>query len=192
MTAGSPSSASSPSTSAAVNRRSTSRSVTSTGPTPTIVAWDRPRPQRISARWRTSRLCWRPMESAPTAEWARRQQTPLKLYNSLSREIAIFRPLTDNHVRIYTCGPTVYNYGHIGNLRAYVFADTLRRTLQWQGYDVTHVINITDVGHLTSDADTGDDKVELAARSARSSAYEITEKYTSAFFSDLGDLIPAR
>jgi cysteinyl-tRNA synthetase len=128
------------------------------------------------------------MEIAPTAEWARRQQTPLKLYNSLSRKVGIFRALNDNHVRIYTCGPTVYNYAHIGNLRAYVFADTLRRTLQWQGYDVTHVINITDVGHLTSDADTGDDKVELAARSARSSAYEITEKYTAAFFADLTDL----
>ncbi len=89
---------------------------------------------------------------------------------------------------MYTCGPTVYNYAHIGNLRAYLFADTLKRMLQWKGFDVTHIINITDVGHLTSDADAGDDKVELAARSANRSAYEITDKYTRAFSEDLESL----
>jgi cysteinyl-tRNA synthetase len=128
------------------------------------------------------------MERTSTAEWDHGRQAPLRLYNSLTRQLGVFEAVKDNHVRVYTCGPTVYNYAHIGNLRAYIFADTLRRTLQWKGYDVTHVINITDVGHLTSDADTGEDKVELAARAAHRSAYEITENYTSAFFSDLGDL----
>jgi cysteinyl-tRNA synthetase len=128
------------------------------------------------------------MERTSTAERDHGRQAPLRLYNSLTRQLGVFEAVKDNHVRVYTCGPTVYNYAHIGNLRAYIFADTLRRTLQWKGYDVTHVINITDVGHLTSDADTGEDKVELAARSAHRSAYEITENYTSAFFSDLGDL----
>jgi cysteinyl-tRNA synthetase len=111
--------------------------------------------------------------------------TPVRLFNSLERRPDVVVPLHGDHVRMYTCGPTVYNYAHIGNLRAYLFADTLRRTLQWKGFDVTHIINITDVGHLTSDADAGDDKVELAARTANRSAFEITEKYTNAFFEDL-------
>src|SRR3546814_1413049 len=85
---------------------------------------------------------------------------PLRLFNSLTRQIETFAPITPGRVRVYSCGPTVYNYAHLGNLRAYVFTDTLRRTLMWKGYDVTHIINITDVGHLTSDADAGDDKME--------------------------------
>ncbi len=89
---------------------------------------------------------------------------PLRLFNSLTRAVASFAPIEDGHARIYSCGPTVYNYAHIGNLRAYVFTDTLRRTLLWKGLSVTHIINITDVGHLTSDADAGDDKMEAAAR----------------------------
>src|SRR3546814_12647634 len=89
---------------------------------------------------------------------------PLRLFNSLTRQIETFAPITPGRVRVYSCGPTVYNYAHLGNLRAYVFTDTLRRTLMWKGYDVTHIINITDVGHLTSDADAGDDKMEAAAR----------------------------
>src|SRR3546814_3222951 len=84
--------------------------------------------------------------------------------NSLTRQIETFAPITPGRVRVYSCGPTVYNYAHLGNLRAYVFTDTLRRTLMWKGYDVTHIINITDVGHLTSDADAGDDKMEAADR----------------------------
>src|SRR3546814_2329931 len=80
---------------------------------------------------------------------------PLRLFNSLTRQIETFAPITPGRVRVYSCGPTVYNYAHLGNLRAYVFTDTLRRTLMWKGYDVTHIINITDVGHLTSDADAG-------------------------------------
>ncbi|MBF6126612.1 cysteine--tRNA ligase [Nocardia brasiliensis] len=117
-----------------------------------------------------------------------RRRTPVQLFDSLNRRLEVFTPMHGNAARVYTCGPTVYNYAHIGNLRAYLFADTLRRTLQWKGYDVTHVVNITDVGHLTSDEDAGDDKVELAARSNKRSVYEITEKYTHAFFDDLEKL----
>lgn len=112
----------------------------------------------------------------------------MRLFNSMTRRLEPFRPRQGNQARVYSCGPTVYNYAHVGNLRAYVFADTLRRTLQWKLLDVLHVINITDVGHLTSDADEGEDKVELAARTARRSAYEITQEYTEAFFADLGRL----
>ena len=114
--------------------------------------------------------------------------TPVRLFNSLGRRLDVVPSVPGRAVRMYTCGPTVYNYAHIGNLRAYVFADTLRRTLQWKGFDVSHIVNITDVGHLTSDADAGEDKVELAARSANRSAYEITETYTRAFFEDLEKL----
>ena len=89
----------------------------------------------------------------------RGREIPLRLWNSLGRALQPFEPLVAGTARLYSCGLTVYNYAHIGNLRAYVFADTLRRVLQWKGYDVFHVINITDVGHLTSDADEGDDKV---------------------------------
>ncbi|HEX8553138.1 MAG TPA: cysteine--tRNA ligase, partial [Sphingomonas sp.] len=90
--------------------------------------------------------------------------TPLHLYNSLSRATEPFVPLDPADVRVYSCGPTVYNYAHIGNLRAYVFTDTLARVLTWKGYPLTHIINITDVGHLTSDADAGDDKMEAQAK----------------------------
>ena len=90
--------------------------------------------------------------------------------------------------RLYSCGPTVYNYAHLGNLRAYVFTDTLRRTLQWKGYDVTHIINITDVGHLTSDADAGDDKMEAAARAQAKSIWDIAAHYTEAFKRNIADL----
>src|SRR3546814_4175737 len=106
---------------------------------------------------------------------------PLRLFNSLTRQIETFAPITPGHVRVYSCGPTVYNYAHLGNLRAYVFTDTLRRTLMWKGYDVTHIINITDVGHLTSDADAGDDKMEAAARAQAKSIWDIAAHYTEAF-----------
>jgi cysteinyl-tRNA synthetase len=119
-------------------------------------------------------------EDSPTGE-----AIPVRLYNSLTRRLDAFRPRHGHRARVYTCGPTVYNYAHMGNLRAYVFADTLRRTLQWKRYDVLHVINVTDVGHLTSDADEGEDKVELAAWQAHRSASEITQQYTDAFFADL-------
>src|SRR4029077_19474158 len=89
---------------------------------------------------------------------------PVRLFNTLTRQVGDFAPANPPEVGMYTCGPTVYADQHIGNMRAYVFADTLKRVLTWTGYRVRHVINITDVGHLTSDADDGDDKLELAAR----------------------------
>ena len=92
---------------------------------------------------------------------------PLTLFNSLTRATEAFAPIDPRMVRLYSCGPTVYSTAHLGNLRAYVFTDTLRRVLNWKGYATTHVINITDVGHLTSDADAGDDKMELAAQKAK-------------------------
>jgi cysteinyl-tRNA synthetase len=89
---------------------------------------------------------------------------------------------------MYSCGPTVYAYQHIGNMRAYVFADTLKRALRWKGFDVRHVINITDVGHLTSDSDEGDDKLELAARREGRTIWEIADHYTKTFKEDLAKL----
>ncbi len=96
-----------------------------------------------------------------------------------------FEPLEGNRVRIYACGPTVYDYAHIGNLRTYLFEDVLRRTLEFCGYEVYHVVNITDVGHLTSDADTGEDKIEKGSRRTGKSAWEIAEIFTVAFQSDI-------
>jgi cysteinyl-tRNA synthetase len=115
-------------------------------------------------------------------------QTPLKLFNSLTRQLENFVPIHGNEARVYTCGPTVYNYQHIGNMRAYVFADTLGRALRFKGYDVKHVINITDVGHLTSDADAGDDKMEKAASAAGKSAWDIAKFYQADFEADLARL----
>lgn len=114
---------------------------------------------------------------------------PLTLYNSLTRSLERFAPLDPARgVRVYSCGPTVYNYAHLGNLRAYVFTDTLSRVLTWKGYTLTHVINITDVGHLTSDADAGDDKMEAAARAQAKSIWDIAAHYTAAFKQNLRDL----
>ncbi len=113
---------------------------------------------------------------------------PLTLFNSLSRALERFEPIDPALVRIYSCGPTVYDFAHLGNLRAYVFTDTLRRTLNWKGYAVNHVINITDVGHLTSDADAGDDKMELAANRAGKTIWDIAAFYTAAFKADLAAL----
>ena len=114
---------------------------------------------------------------------------PLTLYNSLTRSLEAFQPLdSEKGVRVYSCGPTVYNYAHLGNLRAYVFTDTLSRVLSWKGYPLTHVINITDVGHLTSDADAGDDKMEAAARAQAKSIWDIAAHYTAAFKQNIADL----
>ena len=113
---------------------------------------------------------------------------PLFLYNSLGRAIERFDPIDPADVRVYSCGPTVYDYAHIGNLRAYVFTDTLSRVLTWKGWPLTHVINITDVGHLTSDADAGDDKMEAAARASSRDIWAIAEHYTQAFKQNLIDL----
>ena len=114
--------------------------------------------------------------------------TPLRLFNSLTRAIEAFAPIEPGHARVYSCGPTVYNYAHLGNLRAYVFTDTLRRALIWSGLSVTHIINITDVGHLTSDADAGDDKMEAAARASAKSIWDIAAHYTDAFKRNIADL----
>ena len=113
------------------------------------------------------------------------RDAPLQLYNGLHRAVEEFKPILPGRVRLYTCGLTVYNYAHLGNLRAYLFTDTLRRVLEWKGYDVLHVMNITDVGHLTSDADEGDDKVESAAQKTGRSVWQITEHYTRDFQDNL-------
>lgn len=110
------------------------------------------------------------------------------LHNTLGNKKEIFTPLKADEVSMYNCGPTVYNYAHIGNLRAYVFADILRRMFEFNGYKVKQVINITDVGHLTSNADVGDDKVEQAAQKEGKTAKAITNFYTEAFFKDLDAL----
>ena len=112
----------------------------------------------------------------------------LKLFNTLLRKKEIFRPIKNKKVSLYTCGPTVYDTPHIGNLRCYIFEDVLKRTLIYNGYKVNHIMNITDVGHLTSDADTGEDKIEKSARKKKKSPYEIAEFYTKIFKSNLKDL----
>ncbi len=110
---------------------------------------------------------------------------PLHLFNSLTREIEAFHPIHPGEARVYSCGPTVYNYPHIGNMRAYVFADILGRTLSWKGYALTHVINITDVGHLTDDADAGEDKMEKMAAEKAQSIWDIARHYTEAYWADV-------
>ena len=112
----------------------------------------------------------------------------LRVYNTLSREKEEFKPLEGNEVRIYTCGPTVYYFAHIGNMRAYIFMDNLRKVLKLNGYTLKHAMNITDVGHMTSDADEGEDKMDKAAREQKMSPWEIAEKYTKAFLKDLDKL----
>jgi len=112
----------------------------------------------------------------------------LKLYNTLGRKKQTFKPIEDKNVGMYTCGPTVYWYAHIGNLRSYIFADTLKRILLYYGYKVKHVMNITDVGHLTSDADTGEEKMEIAARREHKSAWDIAKFYEKRFFEDSAKL----
>ncbi|MBA4160665.1 MAG: cysteine--tRNA ligase [Novosphingobium sp.] len=119
---------------------------------------------------------------------------PLKLFNSLTRQLEPFQPVHPGvpgepdkpaEARVYTCGPTVYNYPHIGNMRAYVFADVLGRTLSFKGYKLTHVINITDVGHLTDDADAGEDKMEKVAAEKAQSIWDIARHYTEAYWADI-------
>ncbi len=113
----------------------------------------------------------------------------LRLYDTYERQIREFEPLhPEQGVGLYACGPTVYNFAHLGNLRTYLFEDLLRRTLELAGYRVNHVMNITDVGHLTSDADTGEDKMEVGARRTGMTAWELAEFYASAFREDLEQL----
>jgi len=112
----------------------------------------------------------------------------LRLYNTLTRRKEDFKPIEPGKVRMYTCGPTVYNYAHIGNLRSYIFADILRRTLEYAGYEVKQVMNVTDVGHLTSDSDTGEDKMEREARESGRDIWEIARYFEDVFFDDIAKL----
>jgi len=112
----------------------------------------------------------------------------ITLYNTLSRKKEVFKPIKEGHLGIYTCGPTVYWFQHVGNLRTYVFSDILRRMFEYFGYKVTHIINVTDVGHLTSDADSGDDKMELAAKREGKTADEIAKFYFDEFVKDFNRL----
>ena len=108
----------------------------------------------------------------------------MKLYNTETKKIEEFIPWEENTVKMYTCGPTVYNYAHIGNLRTYIMEDILEKTLRLLGYNVTRVMNITDVGHLSSDADTGEDKMVKSAKKEHKSVLDIAKYYTEAFFKD--------
>ena len=112
----------------------------------------------------------------------------IKLFNTLTRKIEEFKSIDEKEVRMYTCGPTVYNYAHIGNLRAYLFMDTLRRVLKYNGYKLKHVMNITDVGHLVSDSDEGEDKMLKAARRENKDPFEIAQFYMDAFLKDIDSL----
>ena len=112
----------------------------------------------------------------------------LKLFNTLSREKEVFKPIDEKEVRIYTCGPTVYYFAHVGNLRSYLFMDNLRIVLKYNGYNLRHAMNITDVGHLESDADEGEDKMAKAARREHKDPYEIAEFYMDRFLEDLRKL----
>ncbi len=108
----------------------------------------------------------------------------MKLYNTLTRKVDEFIPNEEGKVKLYTCGPTVYHYAHIGNIRNYIGHDILDKTLRYLGYEVTRAMNITDVGHLTSDSDSGEDKMEVARKREHKSAMEIAKFYTDAFFDD--------
>ena len=112
----------------------------------------------------------------------------LRFYNTMGRQLQDFVPIHEGKVGFYGCGPTVYNYAHIGNLRAYVFLDILDKTFQFLGYDVKHVMNITDIGHLSGDADDGEDKMLKTANEKGKSVLEIANFYTQAFFSDIDKL----
>ena len=108
----------------------------------------------------------------------------MRLYNTLTRQIEEFVPYDKEEVKMYTCGPTVYHYAHIGNLRTYIFEDILEKALEYIGYNVKRVMNITDVGHMTSDADSGEDKMLKGAKRENKTVWEIAEYYKNAFFTD--------
>jgi len=108
----------------------------------------------------------------------------MKLFNTLTKKVEDFVPHNNDEVKIYTCGPTVYHYAHIGNIRNYIGHDILEKTLRYLGYNVTRAMNITDVGHLTSDSDSGEDKMEVAKKREKKTAMEIADFYTKAFFDD--------
>ncbi len=108
----------------------------------------------------------------------------MKIYNTLTKKKEEFKPISEKQVGMYTCGPTVYHYAHIGNLRSYIMEDVLEKELRYEGYNVKRVMNITDVGHLSSDADTGEDKMLKGAKRENKTVMEIAKFYTDAFFSD--------
>ena len=112
----------------------------------------------------------------------------LRFYNTLTKKVEEFKPIHEGKVSLYTCGPTVYHFAHIGNLRCYIMEDILDRTLRYMGYDVKRVMNITDVGHLTGDSDAGNDKMLEGAKREHKSVMEIARFYTEAFFKDLNRL----
>lgn len=109
----------------------------------------------------------------------------LKIYNTINKAVEEFNEIEAGKVKMYTCGPTVYNFAHIGNLRTYIFEDILKKTLQYEGYKVTHMMNITDVGHLQSDEDTGEDKMAIGAKRENKSVLELARFYESSFMLDL-------
>ncbi|MCI9336898.1 MAG: cysteine--tRNA ligase [Lachnospiraceae bacterium] len=115
-------------------------------------------------------------------------ENKVSIYNTLTRKVEQFIPNEEGKVAMYTCGPTVYHFAHIGNLRSYIMEDLLEKTLRYMGYSVKRVMNITDVGHLSSDADTGEDKMLKGAKREHKSVMEIAKYYTDAFFVDCGDL----
>ena len=108
----------------------------------------------------------------------------MKLFNTMGRELQTFVPIAPGRVGMYCCGLTVYDYAHVGNLRTYIFEDILRKTFEYFGYQVRHVMNVTDVGHLTDDADEGEDKMLKGAREKGKTVWEIADFYTKAFFRD--------
>ena len=112
----------------------------------------------------------------------------LNLYNTLTKKVDEFQPIEEGKVSMYTCGPTVYHFAHIGNLRSYLMEDVLEKYLRYIGYDVKRVMNITDVGHLTSDADSGEDKMLKGAKREHKTVMEIAEFYKNAFFDDCAKL----
>jgi cysteinyl-tRNA synthetase len=112
----------------------------------------------------------------------------MKIYNTLTKQKEEFKPIKDKEVGMYTCGPTVYWFAHIGNMRTYLFEDFLKRALMYNGYKVKHVMNITDVGHLTSDSDSGEDKLEKGAKKERKTVWEIAQFYTDFFKRDIKSL----
>lgn len=112
----------------------------------------------------------------------------MKIYNTLTKKKEVFKPISEEQVGMYTCGPTVYHYAHIGNLRTYIMEDVLEKELRYEGYNVKRVMNITDVGHLSSDADTGEDKMLKGAKREHKTVMEIAKFYTDAFFDDCNKL----
>jgi cysteinyl-tRNA synthetase len=132
----------------------------------------------------------KPKAQNPKASGTRNSglETPIHLYNTASRSVEEFIPIKQGQVGLYTCGPTVYDYAHIGNLRTYIFEDILKRVLLYNGLQIKHVMNVTDVGHLTSDADEGEDKMEKGAARTGQTVWDVAKFYEQQFFNDLKEL----